>query len=414
MSSAVPAKRRDPSRSERPRWRRRGALSAAAVLAALALGVGILASTGGPSSDPGTSSPTPGGDAHAPSAGAAAQPPPTTEQFGASVNRLFNDHAYSGAQIDAQLQALAATGATVARSDALWEATEPAPPSGGKHRYDWGFDDLIAGSLAQHGLRWLPILDYSPSWARTVPGLLHSPPASASQFATFAAAFAARYGPGGAFWREHPQLAALPVDTYEVWNEPDNPEFWSPTPDPASYVDLYLSARDAVDAVDPSARVIVGGLSDPAAFVPAMIDARPDLAGHVDGIAIHPYGANPSVVLARVRAARQVLVAAGLGGAALYVTEFGWTTHPASALGYAPAQARPGYIATALAALGHTDCGVAAALLYTWVTPERDLSDHNDWFGIHPPGGGASTDTDAFVAGLREALAPAPTSNLCG
>src|SRR4051812_29513871 len=73
-------------------------------------------------------------------AGAPAAPAPAGERFGVSVNRLFNDGSYSAQQIEVQLAALRTTGTTIARSDALWEATEPTPPVGGRHRYVWGFD----------------------------------------------------------------------------------------------------------------------------------------------------------------------------------------------------------------------------------------------------------------------------------
>ncbi len=320
---------------------------------------------------------------------------------------------YSRAQIDAQLRALRQTGATVARSDALWEYGERVAPVNGVHHYDWRFDDLIAGSLAAHGLQWLPILDYSPGWARSVAGQDHSPPRSAEAFAAFAAALAARYGAGGTFWRERPKLKAQPVSTYEVWNEPDNKEFWVPTPDAARYVDLYLSARDAIAAVDPGARVIVGGLTSISTFLPAMVRARPGLAGHLDGVAIHPYGPNPLVVLARVRGARSVLVSLGMSSVPLYVTEFGWTTQPAGAQGWAPEPLRPGYISSTIDALGHVNCGLASVILYTWVTPERNPADSGDWFGIHPPDGGDTPDTSAFANALRAAGQPAKTIRLC-
>jgi hypothetical protein len=95
------------------------------------------------------------------------------------------------------------------------------------------------------------------------------------------------------------------------------------------------------------------------------------------------------------------------------VTEFGWTTHPTGALDWAPQQRRPGYISRTTAALGHVDCGLAMVILYTWVTPERDLADAQDWFGINPPGGGGSADTAAFAAGLRDGEAPGPRVSLC-
>ena len=348
-----------------------------------------------------------------PPAGPPAKPAPTREALGINVNRLFNDRTYTPAQINASLSALQRTGATVARSDALWEAGEQVAPIGGVHHYDWSFDDQIAGSLAAHGLQWLPILDYSAHWAQSIPGQDHSAPRSPLDFAAWAGALAGRYGPGGAFWRAHPRLNALPVDTYEVWNEPDNPTFWVPDPDAPYYANLYLQTRDAIAAVDAGARVIVGGLTNPKAFLPAMLRARPDLAGHIDGVAIHPYGANPLVVLRTVRDARAVLDSLGLSSVPMYVTEFGWTTEPAGALDWAPAQARPGYISATLAALGHTDCGIAAALLYTWVTPERDPANAQDWFGIEPPDGGGGPDVTAFAAGLAKASAPAPAVKLC-
>ncbi len=343
---------------------------------------------------------------------APAQPAPAGEEFGVNVNRLFNDLTFTPAQIDAQLTALRATGATVARSDALWEFSEPAPPVDGVHHYDWAFDDAIAVALTGHGLAWLPILDYTAVWDESVAGQDHSPPASVGDYAAYAGAFAARYGPGGVFWRQHPALTADPVTTFEIWNEPDNGEFWTPAPDAAAYADLYLAARSAIDAVDPTARVIVGGLTAPATFLPAMLAARPVLAGHIDGVAIHPYGA-PLVVLSKIRAARATLVLLGLGAVPLYVTEFGWTTAPPGTLDYVPAGRRDTDIASTLTALGHLDCGVAAAILYTWVTPERDPANGGDWFGINPPGGGASAATAAFTAGLRGAAAAGPADDLC-
>ncbi len=342
-----------------------------------------------------------------------AQPAPTTQQFGASVNLLFNSGGETPRQIGSALRALRATGATVARSDALWEATEPTAPVNGVHSYDWTFDDTIATALATTGLRWLPILDYSAPWAQSVAGQDHSPPSSAAAYAAYAGAFAARYGPGGSFWRTHPELATEPVQTYEIWNEPDNAEFWTPTPDPARYADLYLAARRAIDAADPSARVIVGGLTTPTRFVPAMLAARPDLRGHVDGIGIHPYGL-PSIVLAKIRDDRAMLAAQGLASVPMYVTEFGWTTSPPGALDYAEATQRPIYIQQTLAALGHLNCGLASALLYTWYSPQGNPADSQQWYGLVGPGAAPTGASAAFASGVKAARSATSALPLCG
>ena len=340
--------------------------------------------------------------------GPRALPPPTVESFGVNVNRLFNDFSFSQSQIDRQLAALQATGATLARSDALWEASEPRAPVDGVHHFDWSFDDWIAGSLAAHGLRWLPIIDYSAAWARSILGVDHSPPSSSADYAAYAAAFTRRYGSGGAFWLAHPRLRPLPVSTLEIWNEPDNRVFWTPQPSAAAYARLYIAARDAIKSVDPQARVLVGGLTAPVTFLPAMLAAQPALRTRIDGVAIHPYGADPEAVLSDVSAARSALDSLGMESTPLYVTEFGWVTHPAGALDYAPERLRAIYIEQTVAALGHTRCGLAAALLYTWVTPMLDLRNREDWYGISPPSGGVSAAMRAFSAGLRSAAAGAP------
>lgn len=386
-------------------------LLAAALGAAAVLGVVLAATLGGGGAGRRSSTSTPPQTQTVPPG---PLPAPAGEQFGASVNWLFNSRDFNAVEIDRQLTALHAAGATLARSDALWEATEPNPPSGGAHRYDWSFDDMVAGALAAHGLRWLPILDYSAPWAESVPGRAHSPPATDAGYSAYAAAFAARYGAHGAFWRAHPELLAAPVDTIEVWNEPDNPGFWSPAPDAARYGQLYLAARAAVRQAAGGIRVIVGGLTHPAAFLPAMLAAHPELRGQLDGVAIHPYAVNPLAILAGVRGARAALRALGLADVPLYVTEFGWTTQPPGALHYLPASLRPQYIQSTVSALGHLDCGVAAALLYTWVTPERNPSDPEQWFGIDPPGAPGGAGAAAFTAGLEQARGSRAQISLCG
>ena len=343
----------------------------------------------------------------------AAKPASGAQQFGVSVNRLFNDGTYTPVQIDSQLSALHATGATIARSDALWEASEPTAPAGGVHHYVWAFDDAIAAALARHGLRWLPIIDYSAPWAESVAGAEHSPPTSAADFAAYAAAVAARYGPGGSFWSAHPELSAEPIDTFEIWNEPDSPNFWTPTPDPPRYAELYMAARAAILAADPSARVIVGGLSNPGAFLLALLAAAPSLRGAIDGVGIHPYAPTPGTVISTVARARATLAALRLTAVPLYVTEFGWPTLPAHSQDWAPERLRPGYIQRTIATLGHTNCGVAMTILYTWVTPEHNPADREDWFGIRSPAGTDTRDVHALTVGLRAAGAGGPTVAAC-
>jgi hypothetical protein len=380
--------------------RRRRLIAALVSLVAVAIAIVLVSSGGGPA--PVT-----------PALGPPALPAPSGTELGANVNRLFDDMTYTDAQIDAQLAALQRTGATVARSDALWEATEPSPPDHGAHTYDWRFDDQIVGSLATHGLTLLPILDYVAIWDQSVPGQDHSPPRTISDYAAYAAAVAARYGPRGLFWSSHLSLSPRPIRTYEIWNEPDTGVFWFPAPDPGRYDDLYLAARNAIKAVDPGARVIVGGLTRPVTFVAALLSARAGIAAHIDGIAIHPYAPTPIGVLANVRGDRVALDALGLTRTPMYVTELGWSTSPPGTTKYAPVQLRPQFIESTMATLGRSDCGLGGVLLYTWVTPERNRRNLEDWYGVSPPGAAVSADMRAFAAGIVRASSGGPATRVC-
>ena len=106
------------------------------------------------------------------------------------------------------------------------------PPVDGVHRYDWAFDDGIAGALARHGLAGCRSSTTRRCGTQSVAGQDHSPPASVADYAAYAGAFAARYGPGARSGSRHPELTADPVTTFEIWNEPDNGEFWARSPMP--------------------------------------------------------------------------------------------------------------------------------------------------------------------------------------
>ena len=47
---------------------------------------------------------------------------------------------------------------------------------------------------------------------------------------------------------------------WEIWNEPDNPDYWSKQDDLKSYSQLLSAASKAIKEVDPSAKIVMGGL----------------------------------------------------------------------------------------------------------------------------------------------------------
>jgi hypothetical protein len=179
-------------------------------------------------------------------------------------------------------------------------------------------------ALAAAGLRWQPILDYATAWAAT-PGAGQNPgvaPAHVGDYVAYAKAFAARYGPGGSFWAQNPSLQQLPVNVFEIWNEPDLPQFWSPAPNLAEYAWMYMDARAAIKSVAPSTKVIVGGLVFPRQSMPALVTALPAMRGSVDGVGIHPYRGTLDLLITAVNYDLQT--DAATLGAPLYVNEYGW------------------------------------------------------------------------------------------
>lgn len=325
--------------------------------------------------------------------------------FGVNVNRLFND-GDPAVDIERQLSAVRAAGITVARTDAMWAFTDPWGPAAPGSPGFPAQADRRARMLAEHGLRWQPILDYTPAWAQSGEGDMHSPPRDSHQFADFAERFAARYGPGGAFWAANRSLPYLPVEVYEIWNEENIAKFWSPAPAPGAYADLYLLARVAIHHVHPNAIVTIGGLAnDGGDFLRRMYAARPSLAGQVDAVAIHPYAPTADGVLASVDRFHATLDAIQPDDVPLYVTEVGWYT---SAGAHQPLlrsdASRAAVLARALRGLlaRRSSDNLRAVDPYTWWTPQHDPQAGEDWYGLCRTDGTLSPAGTVFASLARE------------
>lgn len=293
-----------------------------------------------------------------------APPGPRRLTLGMNLSSMLSNLAAPPALVAATAADAGRAGFRVARSDALWEAAEPAAPGpDGRHVYDWRVNDQTATVLAQQGMEWWVVLAYAPSWAAVEGTRRFSPPRDLADYAAYARAFARRYGRDGDFWRAHPELDAPPVRTLEVWNEPDSGAFWAPTPQPDRYAELYRLTRRAIRAEDPSMRVFIGGLATGPAFLAG-------LKGHlrsdeIDGIAQHAYDP-PSTVLERVREFRAAVRAAGLGDPPVALTEFGWQDAEPGKPDYAPDPERAQNFVSTVSALAASGCGAVEAFPFTW------------------------------------------------
>jgi hypothetical protein len=181
------------------------------------------------------------------------------------------------------------------------------------------YDDYIARA-ARAGVSVLPILIRNPELG---------PPSSNAAYAAFAGGAVRRYGPTGSFWSEHPDVPFLPVHAWQVWNEPNIPNWWRRRPSARRYVALLRAAARSIRAADPGAEVVAAGLPNSKLGVPFLtyLDRmyRAGARGYFDTLAIHPYARNASGVVALAEQARAVMNR-WHDRSRLWVTEFGWST----------------------------------------------------------------------------------------
>jgi hypothetical protein len=230
-----------------------------------------------------------------------------------------------GAQLDADLEAMARSGTSWLRVDFPWTSIERQ-----RGVYDWEGLDRVTAAAADAGLRVLALPAYTPAWARP-PGCDTDkcPPRSPDDYAAFVAAAAQRFGPER-------------VQAWELWNEPNIPAFWRPAPDVRSYAELLSRSAARLKAVRPKAYVLSGGLSPavsdgtsiaPVTFLQQLYGTG--ALAQVDAVAVHPYtggalplepgtgGYNTFLQLEQVR---EVMVRHGDAHKPVWGTEFGIAT----------------------------------------------------------------------------------------
>ena len=171
---------------------------------------------------------------------AAAAPSSPAKMVGLVDGRLLGA---TTAQLNADLTQDASSGATALRDQLSWNAVEPTMGV-----YNWAPFDALVNAVAAHNMSLLVLIDFTPPWARaTGCATWTCPPANPSQFASFAAMAAARYGNKVAAW--------------EIWNEPNSAAFWTPAASPSAYSQLLNLTSAAIQAADPGAYIVSGGLA---------------------------------------------------------------------------------------------------------------------------------------------------------
>jgi hypothetical protein len=151
-----------------------------------------------------------------------------------------------------------------------WDAMEPEPG-----QYDWSFwDEFVRMATDEYGIRLIPYVCYTPKWASTGRGddFWNHPPKDNARFASFMKQIVQRYKDR--------------IDSWEIWNEPDNPAYWNGTVE--QFAALLQAGGQAVREADPHAKVVLGGLAWDLNFLEALLTNAAAMKT-VDVVNLHNY-----------------------------------------------------------------------------------------------------------------------------
>jgi hypothetical protein len=171
------------------------------------------------------------------------------------------------------LKMIADAGFKFIRMDLVWSRIEKT-----KGVYNFkgsGYDSLTLG-CEELGIRVLYILDYSNELYESDRSVRTE--AGRKAFADFAEAAAKRYAGKGILW--------------EIWNEANIKQFWSPQPSMDDYCKLVEAAASRIRNADPSGQVVAGATSQiPLEWFEDCF--KNGLLNWIDVLSVHPYRSQP-------------------------------------------------------------------------------------------------------------------------
>jgi hypothetical protein len=184
-------------------------------------------------------------------------------------------------------------------------------------RYDWAFWDALVNEAQKNGIELIPYVAYTPEWAaRDSKDFWKHPPRDPRLYADFMHRIAERYRGR--------------IRSWEIWNEPDNREYW--TGGAAEFAALAKMAAVRIRAADPRAVLVLGGMANgPCAFFRRLMEVH-HIDRYVDVIAAHAYPETwlngPAEALFRQWIPEMSrMIAANRSGADLWLNEMGYADY---------------------------------------------------------------------------------------
>ena len=225
---------------------------------------------------------------------------------------------------EAQWALMAQSGVETVRMVFSWATAQPVA---GAAPDLWRTDEVVARA-ARHNIRVLPIVLDAPAWASRNPGENGSPPEHIGAYTAFLRSLVLRYGPGGSFWDERPDLPQLYLREWQIWNEPHLNAYWntegrSRNAWAREYARLLKASKPAIENIDPGAKIVLAGLAD-FAWRHYKRLRRYRIARHFDVAALNFFTSRPRNVMKGVRYFRRALRRGGARRKPIWVTETTW------------------------------------------------------------------------------------------
>jgi hypothetical protein len=193
------------------------------------------------------------------------------------------------ARRDALLNEMTSAGADSVKVEIPWDHLEYA----GDDKYEWGWLDAFVNAAESRGLKIHAQVSAAPPWVS--PCSVWEPPMGSSDltaYRDFLFDIVSRYG--------------TRIEDYEIWNEPNIPDFWQcHAVSPADYAAMLRAGYLGAKAANPNVNIVGGSLSEnDIGYLERMytaLRAYPDAAANddfFDALGVHPYAVRGGIALA--------------------------------------------------------------------------------------------------------------------
>lgn len=335
------------------------------------------------------------------------------------------------------LERMADAGVHTVRTTLLWHRVEVTRGDGKNCGavYDWTRYDQLFAEARRVGVRVLPILIGSPSYAAAeVP---HTPrPGAIDDYRCFVRAAVKQYGRGGV----QPTLRATdPITSWQVWNEP-NLRVFSGQPDPRGYAQLVKVSHRALTGFDSRAEVITAGLPEfhsngmPSKRYLKQFYRVRNIERSFDALGVHAYARNHRGIKGVLVRTRDLLSRLGDKRRPIWLTEFGYASDGSKSPFVSTEQGQANKLAKTIALLRRTRerFRLGTVTSYRWRDSRPPSGGQGDWQefaglfrddgSVKPAcrayvrftGGSCQRIDDGFTAASRGPVAPSGSETLDG